>query len=341
MEYRDWPPTQHQPALSHTNVETYTLCPRKWFLQYQWRYIPGDICYDIAMQRAMVPANMLAGCIVDTVITMAIRRYMTTGIWRTDLRADARKAMVYYDAYSRQFKSWTDRRVTWKKPEKQWVRAIDMIVYEGEISQSHTAATWKNVDECLDRFVDFMKGEGLYDADPGDWRLDDGTPSPWFWCGDVPAYANYDFAVMEGTGVRVIDWKTGRSETGESTARSQLLWYGAYAAQEWEIDPSRVTLHAVWLRENGKVTRAPFDQERLRGLGARLSALYLDQGAAVTDLQANPTDYEQIFPLTEDVRQCFWCRFKSCVGRKRLANLMYDQVAKIEVEGPDLPPACP
>ena len=331
MQYPDWPPSENQPALSYSNIQVYERCHRKWFLQYLRNYVPKDIMFDIAIQRQLLPVTMLAGAIVDAVVKMAMRRYMRQREWRPDLKADARIAMDHFVQHSKLYTIAIENRERWPDKKHTWLRPIDMIYYEGDLSTTQAASTMSVVDTCLTNFVDFMKSEDMHDCDPEGWRIPESgdKPNPWFWSGEIPVYAGYDFAVVDGQRLRIIDWKAGKSERAEYGARDQLVWYSTFAHHQWQFGFEDMTLHAVWLQEENKITRETPSTERSEAMRRRWEELYAEQGAAIRDVQAAPARFEEIFPMTDDVMACYSCQFKSCVGRTRLRN-MYPEVVKSE-----------
>lgn len=335
MGYPEWPPRFPDelpaPALSFSNVQVYERCKRKWLLQYLRDFVPRDIMFDIAIQRRLLPVTMLAGAIVDAVVKMAMRRYMSRREWRPDLKADARLALNHFVEHSKLFTMAIDNREAWPKTKHTWIRPLDMIYYDGEISTLQQASTMSTVDACLTNFVDFMHAEDLYAADPEGWRIPESgdKPNPWFWSGEIPVYAGYDFAIVDGDDLRIIDWKAGRSERAEFGARDQLVWYATFGHDDWGFALDKITLQAVWLQEGNKITRTTADPENVEAMRNRWVGLHARQGQDIADLRAAPARADEFFPLTDDVMACYSCPFKSCVGRTRLQR-MYPEVVAAE-----------
>lgn len=334
MQYPEWPPTENQPALSHSNIQVYERCKRKWFLQYLWKYVPPEIGFDIAIQRRLLPVSMLAGAIVDAVVKMAMRRYMEQGTWRTDLKRDARLALDYFVDHSKRFAGAVEQRQRFPERKPTWIRPVEMIYYDGDLSSVQLASTMQTVERCLDNFVDFLHAEDLYECDASGWRIPESgdKPNPWFWFEEIPVYAGYDFAVIDGEALRIIDWKAGRSERSEYSAREQLVWYATFGHTEWQFALDRITLHAVWLQEENKITREKADIDKVERLRERWKGLYAEQAASIAAVAASPERYQEIFPATDDVMACYSCQYRSCVGRTRLRN-MHPEVVKAERAG--------
>ena len=114
----------------------------------------------------------------------------------------------------------------------------------------------------------------------------------------TPVYGAPDFAYWtEGDRLALVDWKTGAPDPN-STAL-QLGCYALYAREVLRVDPGRVELLEVNLREGGL--------EEIRGhlqLSIRSMRAYLQDPAANLALMDN-------FEKTEDLRICRWCNFRS------------------------------
>lgn len=106
--------------------------------------------------------------------------------------------------------------------------------------------------------------------------------------------------------LQLVDWKTGGNGTD---AALQLGGYALYAREVMGVDPARVDLLEVNLRE-GKVSAHPWDAgilDRVRDhirLSARAMKAYLRDPARNL---AEEADFER----AEDLRICRWCNFRA------------------------------
>jgi len=124
----------------------------------------------------------------------------------------------------------------------------------------------------------------------------------------TPVYSAPDFAYWtEGDRLALVDWKTGAPDPDSSAL--QLGCYALYAREVLRVDPERVDLLAVNLRD-ATVHPHPWDAaklEEIRGhfqLSIRAMKAYLADAAANQALEGN-------FEKTEELRICRWCNFRS------------------------------
>ncbi len=102
-----------------------------------------------------------------------------------------------------------------------------------------------------------------------------------------------------------MDWKTGGN--GED-ASLQLGGYALYALEVLGVDPPRVDLLEVNLRE-GRVTSHPWDEISLERVREHVRLSVRAMKAYLKDPEKNLAE-EANFEKTEDLRICRWCNFR-------------------------------
>ncbi|OLE65979.1 MAG: hypothetical protein AUI36_07865 [Cyanobacteria bacterium 13_1_40CM_2_61_4] len=105
--------------------------------------------------------------------------------------------------------------------------------------------------------------------------------------------------------LQLVDWKTGGN--GED-ASLQLGGYALYALEVLGVDPPRVDLLEVNLRE-GRVTSHPWDEISLERVREHVRLSVRAMKAYLKDPEKNLAE-EANFEKTEDLRICRWCNFR-------------------------------
>jgi hypothetical protein len=113
--------------------------------------------------------------------------------------------------------------------------------------------------------------------------------------------------------LQLLDWKTGGGGEGASL---QLGGYALYALEVLGVDPRRVDLLEINLRE-GKVTPHPWDEASLDRVREHIRLSVRSMKAYLKDPERNLAE-ESGFEKTEDLRICRWCNFRA-VCRPELA----------------------
>lgn len=105
----------------------------------------------------------------------------------------------------------------------------------------------------------------------------------------------------------LVDWKTGSPAPEESAL--QLGGYALYAREILEVDPERVDLLEVNLREPS-VIRHPWDAGRLKEVTEQLRLSIRGMKAWLRDPEANLAVLDD-FERTEELRLCRGCNFRA------------------------------
>jgi hypothetical protein len=124
---------------------------------------------------------------------------------------------------------------------------------------------------------------------------------------DTRIFLAPDFGFWSEAGrLRLVDWKTGG---GGDAAGLQLAGYALYAHRVLGVDPSRVDLLEVNLRE-GRATVHAWDAATLERVEEHIRLSVRGMKAYLRDVARNLAD-ESNFERTEERRICRWCNFRS------------------------------
>lgn len=120
-------------------------------------------------------------------------------------------------------------------------------------------------------------------------------------------FAAPDFGYWnEADRLQLVDWKTGGNG---SDAALQLGGYALYAREVLGVDPARVDLLEVNLRE-GRMTAHPWDAGGLDRVREHIRLSVRGMRAYLRDPVRNVAA-EADFEKTEDLRICRWCNFRA------------------------------
>jgi hypothetical protein len=120
-----------------------------------------------------------------------------------------------------------------------------------------------------------------------------------------------DVALRNGSGVHIVDWKTGRPAAEQVDL--QLACYALYAAQAWGLGAADITCVESNLAE-GTDRTFRVDAARLAEARAYIRESIAGMKRLLRDPAANAA-VEADFPLTDDERPCRWCPFRKVCPR--------------------------
>lgn len=166
---------------------------------------------------------------------------------------------------------------------------------------------WKqtadHVSACLGTFYGSDTFAAIRELPRADWLEVEELSS--FPVGDIKVYVKLDFSCRQGDAVRILDWKTGRSDHADHTV--QMACYALYAVNAWDVDPGRIEVVEFNLASNSlrpyKVTQEAIEETR-----DYIAASAGEMQIVLDDPDAN-TATEDNFALAEDEHTCRTCPF--------------------------------
>ena len=176
--------------------------------------------------------------------------------------------------------------------------------YAAPIRDSEWQAMRDNVIRCLRNFYRLLLFADIKATPPERWVLIEDIGS--FAFEGTKVFAAPDFGYWNGADrLQLVDWKTGGAGADASL---QLGGYALYARETMGVDPDRVDLLEVNLRE-GKVTTHPWGSLDLDRVRDHIRLSVRSMRAYLKDPDRNLAE-EGDFEKAEDLRICRWCNFR-------------------------------
>ena len=122
----------------------------------------------------------------------------------------------------------------------------------------------------------------------------------------VKVYVQLDFAQRTANGVKIFDWKTGRS--AEPSAEVQLACYALYAIEKWQVTPEQVQTIEFNLA-GGLATQHGLDAEKLDVMKDYIRDSADEMSFLLEDPATNRPQPEDNFEFTDDEAHCRRCNF--------------------------------
>lgn len=315
----------HELSWSVSRDGMLSECARRYYLTYylawkgwEWR-APEERKKAYALKK-LERLPMWSGSALHLAIAdwFARRAKGADGTSKEDVAARAVALLrAGYDASVKREREWSRdalRLTGGLLPKKPFVLAEH---YYGESVVDHASGEAARYGgkylERIERSVaTFFEAPELAQARASD-------PTSWLACEELgtielfgtKVYAVPDFALRDGDGVVILDWKTGRPRERD---RFQLALYALYAEQTWGADPTAVRCADAYL-DDGSFEEVTFERAELDGvLGtiessmARMRELHFDADRSSGDADAFPQ-------LETGSRTCERCNFREvCLG---------------------------
>lgn len=133
--------------------------------------------------------------------------------------------------------------------------------------------------------------------------------------GSVRVFAIPDVLLYDGADVRIIDWKTGR--TDRPAIRTQAGVYRLYAAKRYSAPDAAISVELSALGEDGRSVPPPGDALSVPAAEALVRGSIIHMISLMEDVKTNTVSIKQ-FPRTDDLRYCVSCAFKRACWRHEL-----------------------
>lgn len=287
---------------SRSRDGTFQECRRRYFYHYYgaWGGWEPDAPEDVRrlyVLKQLASRQQWAGRIVHDAIELALR-----GL------ADGRSIPVepfIRDVIERMRSEWRSSKAGRYRAEPR-TTALFEHEYQVELPAEAWRAVSQNAATCLRNFFRLPLLAEIRRTSPAHWSIEHWSKV--FDFEGTPVWVAPDFGYWTPEGrLGLVDWKTGGGGNGD--AGFQLGCYALYAHEVLGVEPDRVDLYEVNLREP-QVSRHRWDGERLEAVREQLRLSIRSMKAYLADPQANVaviTDFER----TEDLRLCRWCNFRA------------------------------
>ncbi|MFA5857761.1 MAG: PD-(D/E)XK nuclease family protein [Elusimicrobiota bacterium] len=291
---------------SVSRQRSFDECKRKYYYTYYgswdgWNHDADETKRKCYMLKNMSNLPMFTGSVVHEVVQEILERM------RDGKESDpAERAMVAENRLLKGIKQSEEGE--WKKNSKQYINLFEHY-YGGGIN-SVTLDTCKTaVMQCTTALFSNRIFERIKLTAPVQWRSIELLEST-----KVDAYkvwVKFDFALEINNEFHIVDWKTGR-EHEEDLA--QLACYAFYAKNTKGIDPDKIALTLVYLRDNTwrteRITGEQVDDVR-KAIVTNCVAMQ-----ELLDDKENNVASEKMFPKTDKKYKCKRCNYKELCGEK-------------------------
>jgi hypothetical protein len=309
-------PFPDQPYFSWMAWGMLKTCPRRWFLHNFGRELPAPDGPKFYAERKLSYWNAFAGQLADDGVTELIRHFKKHGVWRQDMADWLHKQALEYRKDSLAYTEAAQAGAELPYVKRQvldkyyWGEVPDAAEHRRVLSDARAAVEAFLRTDIPHRIESAPREALMCDHKDGGF--------PWASHEGVPVFAVYDFAIKTPDLVTIFDWKTGKLTPEKAQAAlEQLHWYALYAIETWGYRPDQIRLASVFLSTTYGYDETEPDPETLQGIRNSWKERHCD----IKDLMQknpNPSDLQECFPMTENLRECAGCVFRSCPGYGRI-----------------------
>ncbi|HXH83903.1 MAG TPA: PD-(D/E)XK nuclease family protein [Candidatus Tectomicrobia bacterium] len=287
---------------SRSRDATFQECRRKYFYQYygSWGGWEPDAAPEVRrlyVLKQLASRQMWAGRVVHDAVEMALH------IFREGREVPVEPFVA--DVIERMRGEWRASRAGRYRDTPKTLGLFEHE-YALDLKREVWQALSRNVATCLRNFFRLPLVAAIRATPPEHWSIEHW--SKLFEFEGTPMWTAPDFGFWTADGrLALVDWKTGAGDP--DGAAFQLGCYALYAREVLGVEPARVDLFEVNLREP-HVTVHVWDEARLQAVREQLRLSIRSMRAYLVDPVANVARLED-FEKSEDLRICRWCNFRA------------------------------
>lgn len=182
--------------------------------------------------------------------------------------------------------------------------------YEAPISDDDWKKTADNMELCLRNFYSSETFDLLKELPRQMWLEVEDFSSFNLNKTKIWAVLDCSFRTEDG-GITIIDWKTGKSMSGDISM--QLSCYAMYAMNKWGIDPEKVKLIEYNLLAN-QGSEFTIGKSEIKNTKTYIAGSIADMQSLLVDVGENLPKDEEAFLKVEDERVRKSCNFRKVCG---------------------------
>ncbi|QQR81801.1 MAG: PD-(D/E)XK nuclease family protein [Deltaproteobacteria bacterium] len=292
---------------SKSRDEKFRECPRQYYYHHYgswggWDASAPAMTRELYILKNLKSRHMWVGEIVHHTIETALKNYVTTRQmnlekYLSDMTARMRK----------EFRESRDKN--YRKIKK--VVGLFEHEYESKIPDSKWMEIHETAKRCLTNFFTITFPRLVQPVPVENWKLIE-TLQEFDFEGSL-IYVKIDFAFMDQEGLKIVDWKTGRTEDVDNEI--QLDCYGLFSKEHFKIPATSiktVEANVNIAKENVRQmieAKMDFAKHYLRNSIAGMKRVLKDEAKNIAE--------ESNFPFTENEMTCRYCNFKKVCAKWR------------------------
>ncbi len=208
-------------------------------------------------------------------------------------------------------------RVQWKSSRdgvyRQPKKAKTTALFEHEYDIG--VEDWKEVadhaDKCYRNFLDSDHHREFREMTREQWLGIEELDS--FLLDGSKVFVKLDAVHRTADGIRIVDWKTGRTATESDPF--QLAVYALYANDAWRIPPEKIQVQEVNLAQN-RIFDRMISGEEIEKTKQDMIASIREMKSQLASSPEENVAQEEDYPVTDDAYRCGHCSYqKVCTDR--------------------------
>lgn len=276
-------------------------CPRQYFYRYYggwggWEDGADPQKRELYILSKLKSRHMWAGEVVHDCIERTLKN-IETGI---DPLPPEKILEITRDRMREAYKS--------SKQGLYRDRPKTCALFEHEFKESIQNSEWKriadHVDHCLKTFYKSDIYAEIRSLPVKNWLEVERLAG--FNLSGTHVHVKLDFAYQKADGIVIIDWKTGRWDSGDNSI--QLACYARYAQEKWGVEPGKITTMEFNLA-TGKSKGQKCSPGSIKSVESYILGSIEDMKKYLRNVENNEA-HKMDFKATENAETCRRCNYQ-------------------------------
>ena len=131
--------------------------------------------------------------------------------------------------------------------------------------------------------------------------------------GGIKAYCKVDFMLSDGSGVHVLDWKTGKPDVGKYTR--QMMGYSLFAKEVTGESLNNIRPTLAFIRDGYQELAIEVKEEEVDSFLLQVKTESQEMYDMTVNKDQNIPRDKSEFPMTDSVTKCAYCEFRELCKR--------------------------
>ncbi len=290
---------------SKSRDEKFRECPRQYYYHHYgawggWDASAPAMTRELYILKNLKSRHMWVGEIVHHMIENALKAYVQTQ------KMDLEKML--HDMTARMRSEFRESR---DKNYRKVKKAVGLFEheYDTKIPDSKWVEIHETAKRCLTNFGNVIFPRLVKPVPVQNWKLIE-TLQEFDFEGTL-IYVKIDFAFIDEAGLKIVDWKTGKTEDVDN--QIQLDCYGLFSRDHFKLPATSIQTiecNVNIVKENVHQmieAKMDFAKHYLRNSIAGMKRVLKDEAKNIAE--------EKSFPFTENEMTCRYCNFKKVCAK--------------------------
>lgn len=305
-----------EPGWSVSRARMFEECPRRYYYHYYFSKVgyapdaPDDARLALEMKDIKGLDMWVGEAVHETIQWLLEQTHAGISISKQDANVKIRQMLS--DGWRSSVKQ------LWRRNPKDNLNLFEHY-YGIEVGMATIDRLKNKAFLSINNFIDSGVFKRIQQTPVTNWLPVEKYAS--FRADGILVYVKFDFAMKDGNGLLVYDWKTGRPD---KDIRKQLTCYAMYTSQKWGVGVGDIGVYAAFLQPELDIQKYNINDGDMEEARTFIKHSFGEISKCLSHPGRNIAAMQN-YPLTGNLLRCSRCNFKGmCEQGRQIAEGAYD-----------------